>query len=256
MLIVLSPAKSLDYESSVSFQEVSSPVFVEQAAGLIADLRKKSSVELQKLMSISEALAELNVRRFQTWKKEVSLSGARQAVFAFNGDVYDGLDVKTWASDDLLFAQNHLRILSGLYGVLRPLDLIYPYRLEMGTGLMNSQGKNLYAYWKHLIAPELSAVLRGDVLVNLASDEYFKAVDIKALDGSVVQPVFQDYKNGQYKVISFFAKKARGLMARYIIKNRISDVNDLKNFDDQGYQFVPEESSETELLFRRKEAQV
>lgn len=256
MLIVLSPAKSLDYETPVTLEISSQPLFVEQAAVLVDILRKKSPADLAELMSISDKLSVLNAVRYEEWSKTFHAGNARQAVLAFNGDVYDGLGANTLSPEDLMFAQQHLRILSGLYGVLRPLDLMQPYRLEMGTKLPNPNGKDLYAYWKSQVAPVLNADLDPNrpVLVNLASDEYFKSVDTKALKGRVVQPVFQDFKNDQYKVISFFAKKARGLMARYIIEHRISEVDALKNFSTGGYRFEPSGSTESVWLFRRKEA--
>lgn len=256
MLIVLSPAKSLDYETPVTCETATQPLFVEQAAVLVDILRKKSPSDLATLMSISDKLSVLNAVRYQEWSKVFHAGNARQAVLAFNGDVYDGLSASTLSPEDLAFAQRHLRILSGLYGVLRPLDLMQPYRLEMGTKLPNPMGKDLYAYWKPVVASTLNADLHSDrpVLVNLASDEYFKSVDLKVLKGRVVQPVFQDFKSGQYKVISFFAKKARGLMARYIIEHRLSEVDDLKSFSAGGYRFEPSGSTDSVWLFRRKEA--
>lgn len=257
LIAVLSPAKSLDYDTPLSVSKSTKPEFVPQASGLLDVLRPMSPADLSQLMSISDNLAVLNATRFAQWSTEFTKSNSRQAVLAFNGDVYDGLDAKSLSADDLEFAQKHLRILSGLYGMLRPLDLMQPYRLEMGTKLPNPSGKDLYAYWKATIAPALNKLLKGDdpVLVNLASDEYFKAVDTKALNARVVQPVFQDFKGDQYKVISFYAKKARGLMARYLVEQRITDVEQLKKFNTAGYRFDPKASDADTWVFRRKEAQ-
>lgn len=255
MLVVLSPAKSLDYESPLSVSTSTQPQFVEQAAALVDILRPMSPAELGELMSISDKLGVLNATRYVQWSPQFTKANSRQAMLAFNGDVYDGLDAKTLDAEALKFAQKHVRILSGLYGVLRPLDLMQPYRLEMGTKLKNPTGKDLYAYWKKTVAPALNKDLAAkDVLVNLASDEYFKSVDLQVLKAQVIQPVFQDYKNGQYKVISFFAKKARGLMARYIIDHRITDAANLKKFNVGGYVFDAKVSTDSTWIFRRKEA--
>ncbi|HEX4843062.1 MAG TPA: peroxide stress protein YaaA [Limnobacter sp.] len=255
MIVVLSPAKSLDYESPLSVSTHTKPQFVDEASQLVDILRPMSPLQLSDLMSISDKLGVLNATRYAEWSTQFTSKNARQAVLAFNGDVYDGLDAKSLDEEGLAFAQQHIRILSGLYGVLRPLDLMQPYRLEMGTKLPNPAGKDLYAYWKSTVAPALNEALgkTDPVLVNLASDEYFKSVDTKRLNARVVQPVFQDYKSGQYKVISFFAKKARGLMARYIIDNRITDVEQLKKFKAEGYAFASKESTESTWVFRRKE---
>ncbi|MFN4328223.1 MAG: peroxide stress protein YaaA [Limnobacter sp.] len=255
MLVVLSPAKSLDYESPVTAKSSTKPQFVNQAAELVDILRPMSPVQLAGLMSISDKLAVLNATRYGDWSTTFTKANSRQAVLAFDGDVYDGLQARTLDEEGLKFAQKHLRILSGLYGILRPLDLMQPYRLEMGTKLPNPAGKDLYAYWKSTVAPALNKELGPQgVLVNLASDEYFKSVDLNALNARVVQPVFQDEKNGQYKVISFFAKKARGLMARYIIDQRITDVEQLKQFKVDGYRFDAKASSADVWVFRRKES--
>ncbi|MDX1669633.1 MAG: peroxide stress protein YaaA [Limnobacter sp.] len=257
MIVVLSPAKSLDYESPLPTSKATQPKFVGQAAELIQELKPMSPAQLSDLMSISDNLAVLNATRYEQWSEKFTKKNSRPAVLAFNGDVYDGLDAASLSEDDLEFAQNHIRILSGLYGILRPLDLMQPYRLEMGTKLGNSAGKDLYAFWRQTIAPALNKELKGQkpVLVNLASDEYFKSIDKKALNADIIQPVFQDYKNGQYKIISFFAKKARGLMARYVIDHRIEDPEQLKQFDSEGYCFTPEASTDTKWVFRRQEAQ-
>ncbi|HQC86540.1 MAG TPA: peroxide stress protein YaaA, partial [Rhodoferax sp.] len=223
MLFLLSPAKSLDYETPLGDQPHTLPMFVPQSKELIAVLRTQSPQQIAELMSLSDKLSALNVARYLAWSPKATPKNARQAVLAFNGDVYDGLNAKTLTPDDLAWAQDHVCILSGLYGVLRPLDLMQPYRLEMGTRLSNPGGKDLYQFWGTQIADYLNTRLRSDVspvVINLASQEYFKAVDTKALKARVVECVFQDYSAGQYKIVSFFAKRARGLMARYAATHR------------------------------------
>ena len=254
MLVVLSPAKSLDYETPLAVSSSTQPQFVEQAAQLVDILRPKSPADLSQLMSISDKLGVLNATRYTEWSPKFTKKNSRPALLAFNGDVYDGFDAKTLDEEGLAFAQKHVRILSGLYGILRPLDLMQPYRLEMGTKLPNPAGKDLYAYWKQTVAPALNKELgkKDPVLVNLASDEYFKSVDTKALNARVVQPVFQDYKNGQYKIFSFFAKKARGLMARYAITHRAKTPADLLGFDVEGYAYDAAVSEPDRLVFRRR----
>lgn len=258
MLVVLSPAKSLDFETPAHISKSTKPAFVPQSEVLVDILRPMSPADLSSLMSISDALGTLNAARFEQWSPKFPKSQSKQALLAFNGDVYDGLDAKTLSESDIEFAQQHIRMLSGLYGVLRPLDLMQPYRLEMGTKLSNPAGKDLYAYWKPHIAPALNKELKGNqaVLVNLASDEYFKSVDLKSLKARVIQPVFQDFKNGQYKVISFFAKKARGMMARYIIDHRITEPEKLKQFDVAGYGYDSQASSADVWVFRRKDPSI
>ncbi|ATG72815.1 peroxide stress protein YaaA [Zobellella denitrificans] len=256
MLIVVSPAKTLDYDTPPVIGEYSLPELLDHAAELITRARRLSPAEIGKLMSISDKLAGLNAARFADWQPDFSPANAKQAILAFKGDVYTGLDAETLNADDFAFAQRHLRMLSGLYGVLRPLDLMQPYRLEMGTRLDNERGRDLYQFWGDLITDKLNQALaeQGDnVLINLASNEYFKAVKPKRLDGQIVTPVFKDGKNGQYKVISFYAKKARGMMARYIIEHRLTEVSQLTAFDSAGYYFVEAESSPTELVFKREE---
>ena len=256
MLVVLSPAKKLDYDSPVRTTKHSQPQFVPQAQGLIDVLRQKSATEISGLMSLSDTLARLNVERYQAWEPKFTQTNSRQAVLAFNGDVYEGLDAATLSDDQLDWAQQHVAILSGLYGVLRPLDLMQPYRLEMGTRLATGKGKNLYDYWGTEIADYLNQCLAqqgSDVVVNLASEEYFKSVDQKVLKARVVQCVFQDEKNGTWKIISFYAKRARGLMARYIVDHRIDDPEQLKGFNVDGYAFYPEASTDLKLVFRRPE---
>lgn len=256
MLIVVSPAKTLDYDTPPVIAEHTLPQLLDHAAELIERARRLSPAEIGRLMSISDKLAGLNAARFADWTPEFTPANAKQAILAFKGDVYTGLDAETLTPDDFAFAQRHLRMLSGLYGVLRPLDLMQPYRLEMGTRLDNERGRDLYQFWGDIITETLNRALaeQGDnVLINLASNEYFKAVKPKRLDGQIVTPVFKDGKNGQYKVISFYAKKARGMMARYIIERRLTEVSQLTAFDRAGYYFVEQESGPTELVFKREE---
>ena len=254
MLFLLSPAKSLDYESPLPAIKPSEPQFVRQSAELIATLKKKTPRQIAALMDLSESLAQLNADRYQAWSTQFSTANARPAVLAFNGDVYDGLDAKTLKPKDLKWAQDHVAILSGLYGVLRPLDLMQPYRLEMGTALQHGKTHNLYQFWGAQIAQHLNQQLAHEktpLIVNLASQEYFKAVDRKVLQAPVIECVFQDCKNGQYKVIGFFAKRARGLMARYAIQHQVKTPQDLQGFKAQGYAFAPEVSRPDCLVFRR-----
>ena len=256
MLLLLSPAKKLDYDSTLATSLHSEPLFVDEAKGLIDVLKKKSAAEISKLMTLSDSLAQLNVERYAQWSTKFTQKNARPAVLAFNGDVYEGLDAATLSEAQLKWAQDHVAILSGLYGVLRPLDLMQPYRLEMGTKLANSAGKTLYDYWKDTIAPYLNERLAKDkqpIVVNLASEEYFKSVDVSTLQARVIQCVFQDQKAGAYKVVSFYAKRARGLMARYVIENRINTPEKLTGFNLEGYAFEPAVSSEDKLVFRRPE---
>jgi len=255
MLLVLSPAKKLDYDSPVRTTLHSQPQFVKQAAGLIDVLKEKSASEIADLMKLSDALAKLNVERYAAWKPKFTQTNSRQAALAFNGDVYEGLDAPSLSDDQLQWAQEHVAILSGLYGVLRPLDLMQPYRLEMGTRLATGKGKTLYDYWGAQIAQYLNKRLEGQaepLVLNLASEEYFKAVDLDTLKAKVMQCVFQDYKNGAWKVISFHAKRARGLMARYVIEHRINDVKALQAFASEGYAYAAAESTADKLVFRRK----
>lgn len=250
MLLLLSPAKKLDYDTPVRTRLQTQPLFVEPAAELIHVLREKTVDEIAGLMKLSDALAELNVDRYAEWEPRFDAQSARQAILAFNGDVYEGLCAPELSDDALEWAQEHLVMLSGLYGVLRPLDLMRPYRLEMGTRLRTAHGDNLYAYWGSRIADYLNR--RGDdVVVNLASDEYFKAVDLKTLKARVVQCVFQERKGDAWKIISFHAKRARGLMARHVIDNRIDDPEGLKGFAAEGYAYAAEVSTPAKLVFRR-----
>ncbi|CAM4171742.1 peroxide stress protein YaaA [Kerstersia similis] len=254
MLFLLSPAKKLDYDSALPALPHTQPRFVPQSAELIQVLRQLSTDDIAALMSLSPALAQLNHDRYAQWEPSFTDADSRQAILAFNGDVYEGLDARTLAPKDLEWAQQHLAILSGLYGVLRPLDLMRPYRLEMGTRLETAQGKTLYAYWGTQIAHALREQLaesKGPV-INLASEEYFKAVDQKALSAEIVQCVFQDWKNGAWKIISFHAKRARGLMARHAIEQRARTLDDLRSFDSEGYRYDAAASSTTKLVFRRR----
>ncbi|GJH41936.1 peroxide stress protein YaaA [Pasteurella canis] len=254
MLAIISPAKTLDFESVVPEFNFSQPQLTDYSEQLIEVCRQLSPDQIASLMSISDKLAGLNFARFAEWQREHHTQNARAAIYAFKGDVYTGLDVESLSHQDVEFAQQHLRMLSGLYGLLKPLDLMQPYRLEMGTKLANKKGKDLYAFWDEIITTTLQQALdeQGDnILINLASDEYYKSVKEKALKATVIKPVFLDNKNGKYKVISFYAKKARGLMCRYIIQNRLTEIEQLKEFDLGGYWFDAASSSETELVFKR-----
>ena len=254
MLFLLSPAKTLDYETAPRPLPHTDPAYVDRAERLVAVLRRKSARQVATLMDLSEKLAALNVQRYGAWTPTHDERNARQAILAFNGDVYDGLQASTLSDKDLAWAQDHLCILSGLYGLLRPLDRMQPYRLEMGTGLVVGKARNLYQFWGPTIADALNARLEGDkapVVVNLASQEYFRSVDLRRLQARVVECVFEDWKGGQYKVISFFAKKARGLMARYAIQHRIRTPKALEGFDLEGYGFAPDASTPDRLVFRR-----
>lgn len=255
MLFLLSPAKTLDYESPLPELPHTLPRFTKRSAELIEALRRHSPQQIAELMDLSDPLAALNVARYQAWSTRFTARNSRQAVLAFDGDVYDGLDARSLTADDLDWAQRHLRMLSGLYGVLRPLDRMQPYRLEMGTALTVGAAKNLYQYWGGEIAESLNADLAADrtpVVVNLASQEYFKAVDTQVLKARVVECVFEEWKGGSWKVISFFAKKARGLMARHAVLKRIETPRKLESFNLAGYAFDPAASQPDRLVFRRK----
>ena len=260
MLFLLSPAKSLDYETPVGATHPdlphTLPHFAAQAAALIEVLRPYSPQQIAELMDLSDALSVLNVARYEAWRPKFTAENAKQAVLAFNGDVYEGLNAKSLTAKQLDWAQDHVCILSGLYGVLRPLDWMQPYRLEMGTSLKNPKGNNLYKFWGSQIAEYLNERLSKDkspVIINLASQEYFKSVDRKALQARVVECVFEDYKGGKYKVISFNAKRARGLMARWAVLNKASKPEDLLAFDREGYAFDKAASESDRLVFRRKQ---
>ncbi|MCV2216204.1 peroxide stress protein YaaA [Thauera sp. Sel9] len=261
MIFVISPAKALDYETPPATPRFTQPDFLDRSAELVAILRERSPAQIAELMSLSDALASLNAARYEQWSTPFSPDNAKQAVFAFNGDVYEGLDAYSLTPQELDWAQDHLRILSGLYGVLRPLDLMQPYRLEMGTRLENARGRNLYAFWGDRITDELNRLLaaeadagREPILFNLASDEYFKSVKPAKLKGRLVSAAFEDWKGGRYKIVSFYAKRARGLMSRYLIQHRIDDVDGVKGFAAEGYAFAAEASDDDRLVFRRREA--
>lgn len=254
MLIVVSPAKTLDFETAPVTEHYSQPEFIDHSKLLIDTLKKLSVQDVAGLMKLSDKLASLNVARFETWQPTFNIENAKQAVLAFKGDVYTGLDAESLSEDDLSFAQQHLRILSGLYGVLKPLDLMQAYRLEMGTKLENPRGQNLYQFWGTIISDHLNSELarcEKQVLINLASNEYYKAAKEKNIQGRIITPAFKDWKNGQYKMISFYAKKARGLMTRYIIQNKIEDPEQLKAFDLDGYRFAPSMSEGDNWTFIR-----
>ncbi len=257
MLVVISPAKNLDYETPAVTKKHSQPLFLDHAQQLIEQLRGLAPQDISSLMSISDKLGILNFDRFQRWSQPFDADNAKQALLAFNGDVYTGLQAESFSAADFTYAQQHLRILSGLYGLLRPLDLMQAYRLEMGTKFANSRGTNLYAFWGDIITEALNKQLqqlKSQTLVNLASNEYFKSVKPKQLNAEVITPVFKDWKNDKYKIISFYAKKARGLMAAYIIQQRITDLEGLKGFDLAGYGYNEAMSSGSELVFTRDQA--
>jgi len=244
MLALISPAKTLDYETALPTDEFTQPRLLENSAQLIDVCRKLSASEIATLMSVRD------------WNPEFNFSNARQAIYAFKGDVYTGLDAYHLKDKDIDFAQQHLRMLSGLYGLLRPLDLMMPYRLEMGTKLKNTRGHNLYEFWGDIITNQINedlAAIKSELLVNLASDEYYKSVNEKKIKAEIVKPVFLDQKNGKYKVISFYAKKARGLMARFIVENQLNNAEDIKAFNTEGYYFDADNSSAKELVFKRDE---
>jgi uncharacterized protein len=252
MKIVISPAKSLDYTTALPTQRFTEPQFLDKANTIQKTLKKKKPKDLMELMDISEKLADLNWQRNQDWALPFTPENARPAVYAFNGDVYTGLDAYTIPTDKLDDLQDQLRILSGLYGILRPLDLMQEYRLEMGTSIAIGTKKNLYAFWKKTITDALNKELTKDELfINLASNEYFSAVDTKALKVPVITPEFKDYKDGKLKMISFFAKKARGLMVRYIIDTNAKTIEDLKGFNYEGYAFDANLSKGNKLVFTR-----
>jgi cytoplasmic iron level regulating protein YaaA (DUF328/UPF0246 family) len=254
MILLLSPAKTLDYESKVPVEKSTSLLFKDEVSKLAGVLKKKSKKEIGELMSLSEKLADLNFQRYQEFKLPEKGDDSRQALFAFKGDVYQGLDAYTLSSEAISFSEDHLRILSGLYGVLRPLDLMQPYRLEMGTSLQVKQSDNLYEFWKSKLTAYLNEELKNEgsgIVLNLASNEYFGAIDSNGLDARVVEPTFKDYKNGKLKTISFFLKKARGYMARYVLENQISNPEDLRGFNTEGYSWSEELSSENKPVFIR-----
>ncbi|MEG2114765.1 MAG: peroxide stress protein YaaA [Hafnia sp.] len=259
MLIIISPAKTLDYESPLATTRFTQPELLDHSAELMEYCRELTPAQIGSLMKISDKLAGLNAARFAEWQPNFTLQNARQAILAFKGDVYTGLHAEDFSEQDFDFAQQHLRMLSGLYGLLCPLDLMMPYRLEMGIKLHNAKGNDLYSFWGDLLTEKLNQQLKeqgDDVLINLASDEYFKAVKPAKLDGQLIKPVFLDEKGGKFKVISFYAKKARGLMSRFIIQNQLTQPDQLKDFNLEGYFFDEEkiDKSGSELIFKRHEA--
>ena len=256
MLALISPAKTLDYETALPTEKFTQPRLLDHSQELIEVASKLSASEIASLMSVSEKIATLNAERFRDWQPEFNFANARQAIFAFKGDVYTGLNAYQLEKQDIDYAQKHLRMLSGLYGLLRPLDLMMPYRLEMGTKLKNTRGNNLYEFWGNTITETINADLaqaESELLVNIASDEYYKSVKDSKIKAEIIKPVFLDQKNGKYKVISFYAKKARGLMARYLLENKIERAEDIKSFNTEGYYFDAESSLKGELVFKRDE---
>jgi len=254
MLIVISPAKKLDMDTKAPFSTHSQPELLEQSHILIDALREKDSFDIAELMKLSMKLADLNVSRYQTWHTPFNTDNAKQALWAFRGDVYQGMDADSFSENDAKFTQAHLRILSGLYGLLRPFDLMQAYRLEMGTKFNNVRGKDLYTFWGDMITEQLNTALeeQGDnLLINLASQEYFKSIRPAKLNADIITPVFKEHKNGQYKVIGIYAKRARGLMSRYIIQHQINKLDALRDFDSDGYQYNPELSDSKQLVFTR-----
>ena len=256
MLALISPAKTLDYETALPTDVHTLPRLLTHSQQLIDISRQLSATQIADLMKVSEKIAQLNVARFKDWQPEFNFSNARQAMFAFKGDVYTGLDAYALNDSQIEYAQQHLRMLSGLYGLLRPLDLMMPYRLEMGTKLHNVRGHNLYQFWDHHITDLINQDLanaESELLLNLASDEYYKSVNVAEIRAEIIKPVFLDQKSGKYKVISFYAKKARGLMARYMIENQLQRIEDLKSFNLDGYYFDSGSSIHGELVFKRDE---
>ncbi|WP_394494120.1 peroxide stress protein YaaA [Shewanella sp. ENK2] len=256
MLVLVSPAKTLDFETKANTASFTQPTLLDHSQQLINVCRELTPIDIASLMKVSDKIAGLNAARFIEWQPNFTLDNAKQAMFAFRGDVYTGLDADSMSEKEVSKAQQHLRILSGLYGLLKPLDLMQAYRLEMGTSLANPKGKNLYTFWGDVITDEINQAVaeqEDDIIVNLASNEYFKAVKPKKLNATLITPAFKDCKNGQYKVISFYAKKARGLMARYIIENDIKSLAGLQQFDVDGYYYSEELSTPAAPVFLREE---
>jgi cytoplasmic iron level regulating protein YaaA (DUF328/UPF0246 family) len=252
MKIIISPAKSLDFEKKIPTDKFSKPTFLKYTKEIVSVLKKLKPNDLSELMGISPALANLNWERNKKFKTPFTIDNSRQAIYAFNGDVYQGLDAYTLTEDKLDIIQNKLRILSGQYGILKPLDLIQPYRLEMGTNLEIGNAKNLYFYWKEILTNSLNKEMKkNELLVNLASNEYFSVIDQKKIKGTIITPEFKDYKDGKLKMISFFAKKARGLMVRYIIDNNVETIDEIKGFNYEGYRYDESLSKGGTLVFTR-----
>lgn len=252
MLIVVSPAKKLDFESECAFTEQSEPAFLNKTNILAKELKKLQSQDIAKLMKLSSNLSELNFKRFQNFKSNFNPSTSKQAVFAFNGDTYTGLDIHSFSTREIKVAQKSLRILSGLYGILKPMDLIQAYRLEMGTRFKFKDFKNLYEYWKEDVTNKINTDLKKEkVLVNCASTEYFSVIDQKLIKGEIITPVFKEMRNGELKIISFSAKRARGMMVKYLIQNSIKEPKDIKFFNEDNYLYSKEHSTENEYVFVR-----
>ena len=256
MLIVISPAKTLDYETAPKTKTFTIPDYLDQSQQLINRLRNLSALDISDLMKVSAKIANLNFDRYESWKKTFTVKNSKQSILAFKGDVYTGLDAESFKAADFKFAQNHLRVLSGLYGLLRPLDLMQPYRLEMGTKLKTDMGKNLYEFWGSDITEGLNKQLKkvkSNYLINLASNEYFKSVKPNELNAEIITPAFKEFKNGDYKMIGIYAKKARGMLSRYIIQNKLSDPEDIKSFNQDGYRFNKSLSKGNSFVFTRKQ---
>lgn len=254
MILVISPAKTLHARSPLQFEQYSQPVFMEEAQKIVSVLKKKKPQELAQLMDISPKLAELNAHRYQLWQPPFTLENAWQAILMFNGDVYQEMKASTFSPEQFEYAQQNLRILSGVYGLLKPLDLIQPYRLEMGIPIAIGQKKDLYDFWKTKITKQLKDQLEQpgeQTLINLASNEYFSAIDTKKLKARIITPSFKESRNGQYQMISIFAKKARGMMCRFIIENQITDPEEIKAFDTAGYYYNNSLSKENDWVFTR-----
>jgi len=256
MISIVSPAKSLNFDDSCSVKMYSQCSFLKDSQLLVNDLKKYSPKQISDLMKVSDKIGLLNADRYKNWSLPFNEGNSKQAVFAFQGDVYQGLEIDSFSEDDLIYAQDYFRILSGLYGLLKPLDLIQPYRLEMGTSFKNKRGKNLYDFWNTRITELLNKELelsKSQYLLNLASNEYYKVIQPNGLNATVITPIFKDFKNGQYKIISFFAKRARGMMASFHLKNKINNPEDLKSFNMAGYTFNDDMSIDNQLVFTRRQ---
>ena len=256
MISIVSPAKSLNFDGSCSIKMYSQCSFLRDSQLLVNDLKKYSPKQISDLMKVSDKIGLLNADRYKNWSLPFNEGNSKQAVFAFQGDVYQGLEIDSFSEDDLIYAQDYFRILSGLYGLLKPLDLIQPYRLEMGTYFKNKRGKNLYDFWNTRITELLNKELelsKSQYLLNLASNEYYKVIQPNGLNATVITPIFKDFKNGQYKIISFFAKRARGMMASFHLKNKINNPEDLKSFNMAGYTFNDDMSIDNQLVFTRRQ---
>jgi cytoplasmic iron level regulating protein YaaA (DUF328/UPF0246 family) len=254
MLILLSPSKTIDTKTQVVINNFTLPHFINDGSKIVSVVKKLSVPELSTLMKISPKLSQLNFDRFQYWNTDHKLSNSKQALLSFKGEVFTGIDADSFSIDDLEYSQNHLIILSGIYGMLRPLDLIQPYRLEISTKLAINTSKNLYAYWQDKITSEIKQILithNNPTIINLASNEYFKVIDAKKLNANIITPVFKEYKNGNYKIVTIYAKKARGLMTSYILKNKIDNIDDIKFFDKDGYYYNDLMSDANQLVFTR-----